>query len=54
MLSLRLGGKGFIDGIQPALSAVYLYSMFFILTNLPVTMHQIVRGVNKMQRSLLF
>jgi hypothetical protein len=54
MLSLRLGGKGFIDGIQPALSAVDLYSMVFILTNVLVTMHQIVRGVGKLQRSLLF
>ena len=54
MLSLRLGGKGFIDGIQPALSAVDLYSMVFILTKFLVTMHQIVRGVNKLQRSLLY
>lgn len=54
MLSLRLGGKGFIDGMQPALSAVDLYSMVFILTNVLVTMHQIVRGVNKLQCSLLF
>jgi hypothetical protein len=53
MLSLRLGGKGFIDGIQPALSAIDLYFMVFILTNLLVTMHQIVRGANKLQRSLL-
>jgi hypothetical protein len=52
MLSLRLGGKGFIDGIQPALSAFVLYSMVFILTNVLVTMHQIVRGVNKLQRLL--
>jgi hypothetical protein len=34
---LMEGGKGFIGGIQPAL----------------ITMHQIVRGVNKLQRSLL-
>jgi hypothetical protein len=54
VLSLRLGGKGYIDGIQPALSAVALYSMVFILTNVLVTMHQIVRGVDKLQRSLLF
>jgi hypothetical protein len=27
--------------------------MVFILTNVLVTMHQIVRGVNKLQRSLL-
>jgi hypothetical protein len=54
MLTLHLGGKGFIDGIQPALSAVDLLSMVFILTNLLVTMHQIVGGVNKLQRSFLF
>ena len=54
MLSLPLGGKGFIDGIQPALSEIDLYSTVFILTNVLVTMHQIVRGVNKLQRSLLF
>ena len=54
MLNLPLGGKGFIDGIQPALSAIDLYSMVFILTNVLVTMHQIIRGVNKLQRSLLF
>jgi hypothetical protein len=54
VLSLRLGGKGFIDGIQPALSAVELFSMVFILTNVLVTMHQIIRGVNKLQRSLPF
>jgi hypothetical protein len=54
VLSLRLGGKGFIDGIQPALSAVDLYSMVFILTNVLVTMHQIVCGMNKLQCSSLF
>jgi hypothetical protein len=53
VLSLRLGGKGFIDGIQPALSASVLYPKIFILMNVLVTMHQIVRGVNKLQRLLL-
>lgn len=52
-LTLHLGGKGFIHGIQPALSTVDLNSLVFILTNMLVTMHQIVRAVNKLQRSLL-